>query len=51
MSFNESSVGSPPVYRAYATLEAVSDSAGAAPAIEPGSQDIVVNVTVTYEVL
>lgn len=52
VSFNEGGGAPPPVFRAYATLEAAGIEGGApAPDIEPGSQDIVVNVTVTYEVL
>lgn len=41
-----------PYYRAggFATLEAKSADAGAPPEIEPGSQDVVVNVTLTYEI-
>ena len=53
VSFNESSSGGYyPVYRADYALEAKGMGGGAvAPEIEPGSQDIMVYVTVTYEVL
>lgn len=51
VSFSESGATQPPVFRQFATLEAVGIGGSAAPDIEPGSQDITVNVTVTYEVL
>lgn len=52
VSFNESGATQPPIFRAYATQEAVGIGASSpAPDIEPGSQDIIINVTVTYEVL
>ena len=39
-----------PIYRDYA-LEAKGVGGGETPEIEPGSQDIIINVTATYEVL
>jgi len=52
VSFNESG-GSVdyPVYREYAKVMEDSSAAGVAPEIEVGSQDVTINVTVTYEVL
>jgi len=52
VSFNESSSGSLPVYRDYSMKAlGLEESVDAAPAIEAGSQDIIINVMVTYEVL
>lgn len=50
VSFNENDFLQPPVFRTFA-LEAGIGGAVPTPDIEPGSQDITVNVTVTYEVL
>ncbi len=52
VSFSESGTAPMPVYRDYAlkTLD-MGGTAEAAPAVEPGSQDVIVNVMVTYEVL
>lgn len=52
VSFSEYSSGSP-VPRPYLMMEKAMDSSGVeavAPTIEPGTQDIVTNVTVTFEV-
>ncbi|NUM25426.1 MAG: SIMPL domain-containing protein [Candidatus Buchananbacteria bacterium] len=53
VSFNESANGYPVYARSYAMLDEAAGLAkeAAAPAIEAGSQEIIVNVTVTYEVL
>lgn len=53
VSFHENSYGGDVYYaKSFALDEAVGlGGGGAAPSIEPGSQDILVNVTVTYEVL
>ena len=53
VSFNESTGGSP-VYWDYGLMEAKAVGMGGgepAPDVEPGSQEIIINVTVTYEVL
>lgn len=52
VSFAEESGGLTPypIYRSYA-LEAKGVGGGEAPEVQPGSQDVIVNVTVTYEVL
>lgn len=51
INVSESFAGEPPIYRSYA-LEAYGAPTAAlpAPSIEPGSQEIVVNVTLTYRV-
>jgi len=54
VSFTESGNGSVPVYRDYAmkSLDAgMGGEAAPAPTMEPGSQDIIIDVMVTYEVL
>ena len=51
VSFSENSYIPGPIYLDYAKSEAMGLGGGGAPAVEPGSQDIVINVTVTYEVL
>ncbi len=53
VSFNESDYAPTPIYRDYAlkSLDVGLAQEAAAPTVEPGSQDITVNVTVTYEVL
>jgi len=51
VSFNEGGGAiPPPIFREYATLE-VGIGGGAAPDVQPGSQDIEISVSVTYEVL
>lgn len=50
VGFSESGGNVAPVYRAYA-LEADGLGGAAAPSIEQGSQDVIVNVSVTYEVI
>lgn len=51
VSFSEESITPTyPIYREYA-LEAKGLGGGEAPEVEPGSQEVIVNVTVTYEVL
>ena len=50
VSFSEDFYGAPvPVYRDFAAGQGY--GGGGAPTVEPGSQDVIVNVTVTYEVL
>lgn len=50
VSFQESGDNQPmPIYANYAKMEAVG-LGGAAPSVEAGSTDVVVNVTVTYEI-
>ncbi len=55
VSFTESSSPVYPVYRDYAMKSDVAGMGGAealpAPTVEPGSQDVIINVMVTYEVL
>ncbi len=53
VSFAESSNPVYPVYRDYAmkALEAGAAESAPAPTVEPGSQEVIVNVMVTYEVL
>ena len=53
VSFNEDGGSTPPAfYERTMMLKAETDQAsGAVPTMEPGSQDIISNVTVTYEVL
>lgn len=54
VSFNENSSGGYPIYSRLDMLKGLSsagEAAAPAPDIEPGSQDITVNVTVTYELL
>jgi len=51
VSFEESTSSPSPVYRDYAMEAKAVGGGGAVPDIEPGSQDIMVYVTVTYEVL
>ncbi len=53
VSFTEDNSNQPyPIYKSYALEARSADSAaGMAPQVEPGSQDVIVNVTVTYEVL
>ncbi|HLC89792.1 MAG TPA: SIMPL domain-containing protein [Patescibacteria group bacterium] len=53
VSFSENGVTPPPIYRDYAlkSLEAGASDQAVAPSVEPGSQEIIVNVMVTYEVL
>ena len=51
VGFSEASSGQQPVYRAYALDQAMGLGAGGAPEIAEGSQDVVVNVSVTYEVI
>ena len=51
VSFNEFSNGYPPVYYGDYALKEQGIGGGAAPQIELGSQEIIINVNVTYEVL
>ncbi|MFA6254500.1 MAG: SIMPL domain-containing protein [Patescibacteria group bacterium] len=53
VSFTESSNPVYPVYRDYAmkSLDAGIEESAPAPTVEPGSQDVIINVMVTYEVL
>jgi len=53
VSFTESATPVYPVYRDYATksLDAGVAESAPAPTVEPGSQDVIINVMVTYEVL
>ncbi|OGY44431.1 MAG: hypothetical protein A2729_02090 [Candidatus Buchananbacteria bacterium RIFCSPHIGHO2_01_FULL_39_14] len=53
VSFSESGLTPMPIYRDYAlkSLEAGLGGEAPAPAVEPGSQEIIVDVMVTYEVL
>lgn len=52
VSFNENSASPYPIYQDYSVKSlGLGGGAEAAPDIEPGSQEIIVNVTVTYEVL
>lgn len=52
VSFNENfDGGSPVAYRSFAVEDSAGFGGGGEPVIQPGDQDIVVNVNVTYEVL
>jgi len=52
VSFSEGGSATPPIFYDRGMIKAEADSAGVAtPTVEPGSQDIISNVTVTYEVL
>lgn len=51
VGFSETSNGQQPVYRGYALDQAIGLGGGGAPDIAEGSQDVVVNVSVTYEVI
>ncbi|MFA6215640.1 MAG: SIMPL domain-containing protein [Patescibacteria group bacterium] len=53
VSFTESGNSSVPIYRDYAvkSLAAGGPEMAPAPAVEPGSQDIIIDVMITYEVL
>ncbi|MBN1779354.1 MAG: SIMPL domain-containing protein [Candidatus Buchananbacteria bacterium] len=52
VSFSESSSGGYPIaYREYFLDSSMKTVAGSAPTVEPGSQDVIVDVMVTYEVL
>ena len=50
LSVNESSSGSPMPMPYYATEDRAVGSGGAAPKVEPGSQDVKVTVSLTYEI-
>ncbi len=50
MSINESGMSQPPMYSRAMMAEAVGGGIGAAPTIEPGSQEVRVNVELTFEI-
>lgn len=50
ITFSESGGGVPPPYPVFALKEAGGDAAMAAPEVAPGSQEVAISVTVTYEI-